>query len=593
MINESIGLGSNDYDNLNVIGLRKYKLSSTSWAGFLLALVLTLISFFAFTSTGRDDPHFTYWIADRIKEASVDGYNGTPFEQTSSILHAFLIAVVSSISGLGSPVSAKVLEAIISISILSLSYHLVSTRQGKFVGICSTFILAYMPIFAYWSWGGLETSLWILFSLLQCASIAFFARKRSITSLSVLLSFNVAMVFLRPESLIVLPMQGAFLVCLFKINQQNNPSPCENLSGINILTPIVSSSVLAIFTGFLIRLLLFDRLVPNTVLAKALWHPSFLSRLKPGLNYVLFNPLGIGIAGGLALCLIFFVSFVSTLQSRSILSYGIISLATAQLISAVIGGGDWMEMGRFIVAPIFLLLLNIALYSKYRALTFAFFSSIFLLSTLFYLRTVAQESSFRRFRMQHIGYFPIPRGLSISAKAMFLGDARPVELNPAAALGNFACNYPFEALKAPNIRDCFFLSAISVAQHQKMSFSIKKGDKIMSYQAGMVPYYLMHKHPEARFIDPIGLGSPERTSDPSLGFKGFAGGGAGLSEEVFFKFIARFNPEFIFDLNGYRERLINIGYVPAVTIELASDIFPYKETFYVRRDRFLRGRLRP
>jgi hypothetical protein len=581
-----------------MINLGKQKSLPIFLTGLCLSLILTVISFFAFTSTGRDDPHFTYWISDRIKEGSVNGYNGAPFEQTSSLLHALFIAVMSSLSGLKSPVSAKVIEAIISITILSLAYFLISTRRDPYFGVLGVFTLASMPIFAYWCWGGLETSFWILLSLIQCLSIAFFARKRSGTSLLMLLLVNIAMVFLRPESVIVLPMQAVFLVCFYKlvgrIGSRNSPFSLESFNRINILILIASSSLVAILTGFLVRFMLFGRLVPSTVLAKSLWHTSILARLKPGLSYVLFNPLGTGKLGGIALCLLLIISLVSTLQSRSIFSFSIISLAVAQLASAMIGGGDWMEMGRFLVSPIFLLILNTVLYSKGRFFTVAFLSSTLLLSALFYVLTSAQESIFRRFGMQHIGYFPILRGLSINAKAIFPGETRPVAgPSHASRLNGLACVYPFEALKAPNLRDCFFLDAISIAQHRKMLFSIHKGDKIMSYQAGMVPYYLMNEHPEARFIDPIGLGSPERTSDPSLRFKGLANGGAGLSEEVFFKFVNRFKPEFIFDLDDYRQRLVKAGYVPAVTVELASSIFPYKETFYVRRDRFRAGGRQP
>jgi hypothetical protein len=264
-------------------------------------------------------------------------------------------------------------------------------------------------------------------------------------------------------------------------------------------------------------------------------------------------------------------------------------LATAQLLAVVIGGGDWMEMGRFLVAPVFLLLMNIVVYSKGKLVPIAVLSSVFILSGLFYVRTTVRESVYRRFRLANIGYFPMLRGLSIGAKASFWGETSPVSMSPASQLKNFRCIYPFEALKAPNLRECYFLEAIHVAQHQRKLFSIKKGDKIMSYQAGMVPYYLMRAHPDVRFIDPVGLGSPERTSETSLAFKGLAGGGAGLSEEVFFKFIDRFHPEFIFDINIYKRRLIAAGYVPVVTVELDSSVFPYTEILYVRPDRLLSG----
>ncbi len=516
-----------------------------------------------------------------------------PFEQTSSLLHAFLIACVSSLSGLAAPASAKAIEAVVSILILSLSYHLISARRGVYIGAAGTSTLAFMPNFAYWSWGGLETSAYILLSLIQCIFISLFLRNRSIASLLMLLSSNIALVLLRPESLLVLPMQAIILTCLLNVNRQdNNPLP-DSLGSIHLFIPLISSALVAIVTGFIVRSILFGRLVPSTVLAKSLWHPSFPARFTAGLIYVFANPLGIGIIGGVAILPFLIFSFLSTLQSRSVFSCAIFSLAVSQSLSAVIGGGDWMEMGRFLVSPVFLLLLNILVYNKKRVAAVGALSGVLMLSALFYVRTAIREISFKRFRMQHIGYFPIPRGLSIGAKVSFWGDAKPVELNSVASLKNSACMYPFEALKAPNLRDCYFLEAIHIGQYRKKLFSINEGDKIMSYQAGMVPYYLITKHPKARFIDPIGLGSPERTVDPSLAFSGLAGGRGGVSEEVFFKFVDRFNPEFIFDLVGYRQQLMRAGYLPVVTIDLASSKFPYNETFYVRRDRLRQGALHP
>lgn len=248
-----------------------------------------------------------------------------------------------------------------------------------------------------------------------------------------------------------------------------------------------------------------------------------------------------------------------------------------------------MEMGRFLVAPVFLLLMNIAVFNKGKLVPMAILSSTIIFSTLFYFRTTTRELSYRRFKLQHIGYFPILRGLSIGAKASFWGEKRPVSMSPVTHLKNIACIYPFEALKVPNLRDCYFMEAIHIAEHQRKLFSIKKGDKIMSYQAGMVAYYFMRAHPESRFIDPIGLGSPERTSDPSLTFKGFADEVAGLSEKVFFKFIDRFQPEFVFDLGRFKRRLLDAGYQPVVTVDLESSVFPYEEILYVRRDRLLSG----
>ena len=158
----------------------------------------------------------------------------------------------------------------------------------------------------------------------------------------------------------------------------------------------------------------------------------------------------------------------------------------------------------------------------------------------------------------------------------------------------FQCNYPFETLNAPHARDCMFLGALNIAQEKFAIYKFKPGDTMMSPQAGMVPFYLVQDNPGLRFIDPLGLGSPERIADRSLRGR----------LVVFMGYVERYRPEFIigtgppfglgsyparpeFEAPGYpsRVRLESAGYVPAVSISVSSNIFRnYDEVLWVRRD---------
>jgi hypothetical protein len=156
---------------------------------------------------------------------------------------------------------------------------------------------------------------------------------------------------------------------------------------------------------------------------------------------------------------------------------------------------------------------------------------------------------------------------------------------PLAFQGQGLCRWPWEALKAPNLRDCHFLAAVARAEGEKRLFSIHPGDILLSYQAGMVPYHLLGRYPQLRFIDSVGLASPERTSVPALALRGQGPG----SPQVMLRFVQTYRPAFVFDLGESRRLLADQGYLPVVSVALRVRGIPYEEVFYVRADRLRPG----
>ena len=60
---------------------------------FLAPLLLVLIGGTLFPSAGRDDAHIGYWVADGLaKFGRIINYNGEPIEQSSTLLHALVLA---------------------------------------------------------------------------------------------------------------------------------------------------------------------------------------------------------------------------------------------------------------------------------------------------------------------------------------------------------------------------------------------------------------------------------------------------------------------------------------------------------------------
>lgn len=550
----------------------------------LLALALTLLSFAAFTSTGRDDPHLTYWIADRIREGSLAGYNGQPFEQTSSLLHAALIAAVSALSGLAAPAAAKLLEILVSVAVLTLGFLLVARRQGQARAAAAVVALALLPPFAYWSWGGLETSMVLLLALLQLACLVRVVRSGGLGALALLALCNLAWVFLRPEATLVLPLQLALVAALTRLQRGHGAAGRVRLAPL----PLLAAVALPIGLGVLIRLLLFGRMVPSTVLAKALWHASWPERFSSGLRYLLMlNPNGAGLPAGLALLLLWLAGALVCLRSASLLFRCLFALASAQLLAAVAGGGDWMEMGRFLMAPMALLLLGLCAEVSQGWLAWPGIALVALPSAAFHLLTAGSEARAARFRLTTLAPFPAFGALLPSAAVQVHGQSQPSTVAlPVTSGAVFPCSWPWEALKAPNLRDCHFLDAVLRAERQQRLFTFRPGDILLSYQAGMVPYHLLGRYPQLRFIDSVGLASPERTSVPALALRGQGPG----SPQVLLRFLQAYRPAFVFDLGESRRLLADQGYVPVVSVALRVRGIPYEEVFYVRADRLRPGR---
>ncbi|MDY6991315.1 MAG: hypothetical protein SVR94_01745 [Pseudomonadota bacterium] len=52
-------------------------------------------------ATGRDDPYITYWAAQALSSfGHIINYNGVALEQSSSLLHVILLAVLHYFSGI-------------------------------------------------------------------------------------------------------------------------------------------------------------------------------------------------------------------------------------------------------------------------------------------------------------------------------------------------------------------------------------------------------------------------------------------------------------------------------------------------------------
>ena len=513
-----------------------------------LAILFTLISFFAFESTGRDDSYITYWMSKSISRGNFNGYNDYPYEQTSSILFSLVIGFITKIFNIPIIISAKIFELFCSIILNIINLNIFYSK--KIYGIISSFALSILPIFAYWSWSGMEVSASVLIILISCLILEKFIIENNFFYFISLIISNTLYVFLRPESVIALPLSLIFIK-YFLVR--------ENFIKKKINSRIVSKKILIAFTfplvlGSITRLIIFGKILPATVFAKSLWEPNIFERFIKGIVYLFsiglignnFNYL-ILIFFGTIFIFLFILCWIVSFKSQKILPKITFLIALSQCFVVIISGGDWMEMGRFMVTPGYLFLFSI-IYSFMEFKNFKKISLLFTIPSLLF-HIVAANKIIRPsyYSMTNISYFPIFQKdkYSIYKRFQISGhdfSNKHINCNPRLELSNYV-----------HLRDCIFVDKILEEKIINKNIEFKEGDIVMSKQAGLVFYYLKTKFPFLKFIDPLGLASSEILENPI--FDNYEGSVLN-NQELFKEFIQIYKPKYIFDIN--KERLFDI-----------------------------------
>lgn len=510
-----------------------------------LSILFTLISFFAFESTGRDDSYITYWIAKSISEGSFNGYNDYPYEQTSSILFSAVIGFISKIFNIPIIVSAKVFELFCSIVLNIINLQIFYSK--RIFGIIASFSLSILPIFAYWSWSGMEVSANVLIILISCLLLEKFIIKQTFFCFITLIITNTLYVFLRPESIIALPL-SLILINYFLIKEI---FVRKNLTYKVISKKLFIAFIFPIVLGSISRLIIFGKFLPATVYAKSLWETNIFERFIKGIIYLFsfglignnFNLYFILFFGSIFIFL-FLGCFISAMKSQKILPKITFLIGLSQCFVVIVSGGDWMEMGRFMVSSGYLFLFSIL----YSFMDFKNFKKLVLILTIpsLLFHIIASNKIFKAtyYLMTNISYFPILQ------KDNYLMYKRFNILGHDFSNKYINCNPRLELSNYVHLRDCIFIDKILEEKIVYKNIEFKQGDIIMSKQAGLVFYYLKTKYPFLKFIDPLGLASSEILDNPI-----FANYNESIltNQKLFEKFIQEYKPKYIFDIN--KERL--------------------------------------
>jgi hypothetical protein len=325
----------------------------------LLALmpgvVLTLLGILLFSSTGRDDSHITYWPAYSLSHfGEILNYNGQRIEQSSSLLQVLILALAAKLSGMRVTSLGTPFSVLFGASSAAATYQLARRIDYK-AAFPAAILTGTSAWFIYWSFGGLESTLFsfsLLILILADANYLCAADRGGWVLFWPVLSL-VLFALVRPESPIVLIcalLLGIAIVCVKRRGLKRNGSD----TSLDLLhRMIILAGISALFTIllFLFRDWYFGSIFPQPVIAKSV-----------GLSWTSYSA-GVGyfrdqLLQNRAIEIISLVSAMGAgffawnqLRAEHLDPYALLSLVflITYLFFILFSGGDWMEGGRFFV----------------------------------------------------------------------------------------------------------------------------------------------------------------------------------------------------------------------------------------------------
>ena len=349
-------------------------------------LMLIVLGFVLFSSSGRDDSYITYWPARSLAlQGEILNYNGARIEQSSSLFEVILLALVHLITRIDIDLIGPVLSIFAGAASVVVAERLARKIDSK-CAFAASLLVATAVYFVYWSFGGLDvtlTSLAILLLILGYGGYLTSEKPASAGQVVLLVSATFMFLLVRPEMPVVLFCVLLAMLIITRVKRLDQvPVDIRKLG----VLALVGGLLTAALVGF--RLAYFGSAVPQAVLAKvdgslaqstkhgALLSPQsilgnnidvdwFHSPPIPKIPVVLANlAVVVAIVIGIGLC------GWSLLRAKAVNVYALLAMwfIGAYVGFIVFAGGDWMEGGRFIahILPVCMIFAALALTSAIR-----------------------------------------------------------------------------------------------------------------------------------------------------------------------------------------------------------------------------------
>jgi hypothetical protein len=428
-----------------------------------VALVLPLLGFLLFSSAGRDDSHITYWAADALSRVGeIVNYNGDRVEQSSSLLHTVVLAVLRLATGVPVPVIGFVFgiaTGTLAAAAAAPAAALVSVRRRWLAAV----LVATNPFAVYWAFGGLETGLAALLTVAFVTATSVYVSRGGGRAFAWAVTAVVAYVAVRPETGLIATaaLLGLCAWTLVKTDLRRHFRRAATLA----VTAAAAFGALVVW-----RLSYFDAPFPQPVLAK-------VGGLRPdeGLEYLQST---LGQPHALGLLLLAGVGAVTCMRRGNVAAALAAATAGAHVAFVALTGGDWMEGGR-LVAPVVPVLAMLATATGWRRASVVLPAGVV--------------------------------GAQLMALVMFAGSASTgtplwAQVAPPPRTSGPPAFHWFERHNRVHARDALFYADLKRAV-QAVGHQTGRPVLIASGQAGMLMYTLSSDPdvPALRFIDAFGL----------------------------------------------------------------------------------------
>ena len=443
-------------------------------------------------ATGRDDSYITYWAAQALSDfGNIMNYNGEAVEQSSSLLHVILLAILHRLSGISMPVLGVFFSATMGALTILAAWRLaifLNLKAAWFV----TLFLALFPYLVYLSFSGLETTLVAFIVVLLIYSVIRFLTEKVSFSLLIFITLSIgAYILSRPEAIFVmlafiLGIALYFIAHNFFLKESNHFLYGKRY--FHKLMILVSISLGIFILLSIWRYQLFGQIFPQPVYAKA--SDLNIDKLTSGFHYFFdhYWMPSLIILTGLMLFVIYDILFNHKNDiNKNIALMIVIAFIGATLAFSVSSGGDWMEGGRFFV-PILPLLVISGLYAVTKIpkqtvgkIVLGFIALVATMDTISFM----SESSWDKAPES------IPLPLAKAAYSPILQDFQLSESDfPWFELisREYLSHLPGRAMLDT------IVDRLLTAQQAPIT--------LLSIQMGMIPFYLTSKHfGKVKFID--------------------------------------------------------------------------------------------
>lgn len=510
--------------------------------------IFIMIGILFFPSAGRDDVHITYWAAYSLANfGEILNYNGERIEQSSSLLHTLTLACINYITNInivdiGTYIS--IFFGLLSIFLIGkLSLYL---KQEKFFPQILT--ATSVPLL-YWSFGALETSL--VSTIILCLLITTIKFSSNITIKNYLLVTIAIFLYLlvRPEAFFVINLFLFILLSIFFFRKDN-----YSLFLILLATTILLFIIITIF-----RYSYFGSFFPQPVEAKI--GTSLIQKIHLGKAYYLKSLEQYPFFILLAIPIVFYITvkIKETLKNKNLVI--IISLLVTYLLFILSSGGDWMEGARFFVPII---------------------GPAIVVASLFYIPLIGQKSAVIfgvLLNLIFLLYFTIR--FSTGYPIYYYKDY--MTAIPKSKEFSF-----FETANRVHYRDIPLIIEFKAILKKITLQGIQP--RVMSWQAGMVPYHIFKDYyKQAKFIDLAALSTPDFTECSITNILPRNRGGISMNYKYFFSHIDELQevcnitaPDIIFDLDNKNLKSFKI-------LEASGYTLVYLQTGEVGIDNLFKG----